>query len=55
MKTIYIPKGGMCAICCHCFDDCSGLSFQEMKALETEGDIITVLCSVFVRKTKAKQ
>jgi len=47
---IYIPKGGMCKVCVHCFDDCSNLRFHEMKVINnTYPEVIVVKCSHFFK------
>ena len=48
---IYIPKGGMCAVCQHKDDDCSHFTFEQMIVLDvdacTEDNTITVRCPTF--------
>ncbi len=58
MNDIYIPKGGMCAVCTHKFEDCSGLHFMHMPVLERRSDksrmaspsneeLVIVRCTMF--------
>ena len=47
MKQLYIPKGGMCAICINRFKDCSSLDFENMFTIKAESYITTVRCTSF--------
>jgi len=52
-KDLYVPKGGMCAVCQHQQDDCSHLNFEEMPVISIDaspqGTVLTVRCKIFAK------
>ena len=56
IDIVYIPKGGMCATCCHIHDDCSQLEFIKMRKLTKpdENNTVIVRCRIYLKQELTK-